>query len=94
MQDKITVTGDVYVNQHLSDLLCSLTHGRDRWITARRRLDRALSFAISSDRTFQVLGMRHMIHSIYLVDLENLTQVGFGLLPTDSNICCQQYTCT
>ena len=63
MQDKITVTGDVYVNQHLSDLLCSLTHGQDRWITAQHHhLDRALSFAISSDRTFQVLGMKNMIH--------------------------------
>ena len=37
------------VRQHPSDLLRSLTHGRDRQRTARRRLDCASTFAISSD---------------------------------------------
>ena len=44
--------------QHPSDLLRSLTHGQDRRRTARRRLDHALNFTIS---TFHVLGVRHMM---------------------------------
>ena len=37
--------------QHPNDLLRLLTCGRDRQTTARRRLDRASSFTISSDGT-------------------------------------------
>ena len=36
------------VCQHPSNLLRSLTHERDRWRTARRHLDSALSFTISN----------------------------------------------
>ena len=47
------------VGQHLSNLLGSLTHEQDRQSTAWCRLNHASSFAISSDWTFHVLGMRH-----------------------------------
>ena len=49
------------VHQHPSDLLCLLTRGRDRQRTARRRLDCTSTFAISSDQTFHVLSVRHMM---------------------------------
>ena len=49
------------VRQHLSDLLRSLTHEWDRWRTAQRRLNSTSSFAISSDQTFHVLRVRHMM---------------------------------
>ena len=49
------------MHQHPSDLLRSLTHGRDRQGTAWRHLNHALSFAISSDQTLHVLGMSHMM---------------------------------
>jgi len=47
--------------QDPSEILRSLTHGRDRQRTAWRRLGRTSSFAISSDQTFHVLGVRHMM---------------------------------
>ena len=48
--------------QHPSNLLHSLTREQDRRRTARGRLNRGSSFAISSDRNFHMLGMRHMMH--------------------------------
>ena len=49
------------MHQHPSDLLRLLTRGQDRQRTAKRRLDCASTFAISSDQTFHVLGVRHMM---------------------------------
>ena len=48
-------------NEHPSYLLRSLTCERDRRRSTRRHLDSALSFAISSDRTFNVLCVRQMV---------------------------------
>ena len=45
--------------QNLSDLFCSLTHEQDRWRTWCH-LNCASPFL--SDRTFHVLGLRHMMH--------------------------------
>ena len=47
--------------QDPSEILHSLTHGWDRQRTAWRHLDRTSSFVISSNQTFHVLGMRHMM---------------------------------
>ena len=45
--------------QHPRDLFCSLTLGRDiGGGAARRRLDRASTIAISSDRTFHACAQR------------------------------------
>ena len=52
--------------QHPSNLLCLLTHERDRRRTARRLIDSALSFTILSDRTFYVPGVRHMMRTCIL----------------------------
>ena len=49
------------MRQHPSDLLRLLTRGWDRQRTARRHLDCASTFGISSDGTFHVLGVRHMM---------------------------------
>ena len=49
------------VRQHLSDLLCLLTCEQDSQRTAHR-LDSVSSFVVSSDRTFHVLRLRHMMH--------------------------------
>ena len=47
--------------QEPSEILRLLTHGLDRQRTAWRRLDCTSSFAISSDQTFHVLGVRHIM---------------------------------
>ena len=47
--------------QHPSDLLCSLTRERDRRRTARHRLDRTSSFAISNFPR-----ARHEVHAVML----------------------------
>ena len=60
-------------HQHVSELLRSLTCERDRQRTTWRRLHSTLSFAISSDQTFHMLGVRHMmrmrIPSIIVISL-------------------------
>ena len=48
-------------HQHLNDLLCAVTCERDRRRTLQRRLDSDSSLAISFDRTFHVLCVRHMM---------------------------------
>ena len=47
--------------QHPNNLLHLLTCGQDRQTTAQRRLNRALSFAISSDGTFHLLDVRYLM---------------------------------
>ena len=49
------------VHQHPNDLLRLLTCGQDRQTTARCRLDRTSSFAISSNGTFHLLDVRYMM---------------------------------
>ena len=53
--------GDKKNNLRVSTLLHSLNYERDRGRTARHCLDSASSFAISSDRTFHMLGVRQMM---------------------------------
>ena len=52
--------------QYLSNLLRSLTCGQDRRRTAQHCLNCASTFAISSDRTFHVLSVRHMMHMMHM----------------------------
>ena len=49
------------MREHTNNLFRLLTCGRDRQTTAWRRLNRASSFAISSDGTFHLLDVRYMM---------------------------------
>ena len=67
MKDKITATGGDLCVSTRAIYFARWPRGWDRRRTAWHRLDFALSFAISSDRTFRVLGVRPRCVCVYLV---------------------------